>query len=269
MLQNTKDDLSGLIFTRSSATKVLGLDPPPLVLPAPNPTFTLFSSLPVELRLIIWQFAVSESRLIVVSYTTTTTGGGESDEEDPRVFVDTPPPPPCLSVCHESRAVALKRYQKCLVTNQCVSPTLLNFENDCFLLGGPDASLDMDYLMSILLPGNSHQVRYLHTSRGCWKELAYWTHLRTRYSGLEELTISFPTGAALLPYTHDCWYGALSRENKEIVAKIELYERQELNDDDDDDNDDGDEQKKPSGGWKPGFGLRIIHYDSPPSKGNY
>lgn len=263
MLKNTNDDLSGLIFTRSSAAKVLGLDPPPSVLPALNTTFTLFSSLPAELRLIIWKFAVSEARIIVVSYTTTTTGGGEGDNDHPRVFVDTPPPPPCLSACRESRAVALKRYKKCLVTNQCVSPTFLNFENDCFLLGGPDASLDMDYLMSILLPGNSHRVRYLHTSRGCWKELAYWTHLRTRYSGLEELTISFPSGAALLPYTHDCWYGALSRENKEIVVKIELYEQQEVNDHDDD------EPKRQPGGWKPGFGLKIIHYDSPLSKGNY
>jgi hypothetical protein len=253
MPQNKKDDLSGLIFTRSSATKVFGLEDlssptiPSLVLS----TFTLFSRLPVELGLIIWNLAVSESRLIVVSYTTNT---GELDIE---VFVDTPPPPPCLSVCHESRAVALKKYQKCFITDKCSSPTSLNFENDRFLIGGPDANIDMDYLMSILLPGeNSHKVRFLHMSRGCWKQFAYWKYLRSRFSGLEELTISFPSGASLLPYTHDCWYGALSRENKEIVVKIELHEHQE--------DHHADEPR-----WKPGFELRIIHYDSPPSKGNY
>jgi hypothetical protein len=133
--------------------------------------------------------------------------------------------------------------------------TYINFTNDQFLLGGPDSDLDMDYLMSITTPGNSHKVRFLHVSRGCWKGFALWTHLRELFTGLEELTISFPNGAALLPYTHECWYGALIRSNKEIVVRSELYEIEDEN-----------EEVRV---WQPSFRLHIVHYDSPPIKGKY
>jgi 2EXR family len=245
---NTHEDLSGLVFTRSSASKLLSLDSKSVDSGLLD-RFTLFPNLPAELRLEIWKLALSSPRLIVVSYTSAT---GEGDK---RLFVDTPPPAACILVCRESRAEALKIYSKHLLTTQCHSPTNINFASDLFLIGGPDSDIDMDYLLSILLPENAHKVKYLHVSRGCWKQFGYWTDLRERFSGLRELTISFPTGAALLPYTHECWYGALAPENKNTVVRSELYTYY-----DDDENEFE---------WKPGFELRIIQYDSPPLKGEY
>lgn len=247
----THEDLSGLIFNRASASRLLGLETEQqTAIPGPYKQFTLFSNLPFELRLKVWGFALSVPRLIVVSYTSVT------GEDDRRVFVDTPPLPSCLSACQESRAEALKTYEKCTITSVPGSPmTYINFANDQFLLGGPDSDLDMDYLMSITAPGNSHNIRFLHVSRGCWKGFALWTHLRELFTGLEELTISFPNGAALLPYTHECWYGALSRSNKEIVVRSELYEIEDEN-----------EEIRV---WQPSFRLHIVHYDSPPIKGKY
>lgn len=243
---STHEDLCGLVFNRSSASKTLGLDPPQTTSDL-STKFTLFPYLPPELRLEIWKYALNFPRLIVVSYTTTT------GEDDKRVFVDTPPPPSCLSVCRESRVEALKVYSNHFITSLCRAPTPINFASDCFLLGGPDADIDIDYLMSLLLPETSHRIRHLHVSRGCYKEFAYWTHLRPRYPGLEELTISFPTGAALLPYTHECWYAALPSDNKNHVIKDELFERED----------------EEMGGWRPSFKLNIVHYDSPPLKGKY
>jgi hypothetical protein len=79
----------------------------------------------------------------------------------------------------------------------------INF-NDQFVLGGPDVDLDMDYVMSIIAPDASHKIRFLHVSRGCWKEFPEWVPLRKRFQGLKELVISFLIGASLLPYIHEC-----------------------------------------------------------------
>lgn len=212
--------------------------------------FTLFPLLPSEIRLKIWGFALSEPRLIVASYTTAT------GDDDKRVFVDTPQLPSCLSACRESREAALKKYEKCIMTSLSGSPiTFINFANDQFLLGGPDADLDMDYLMSIIAPGTSHKIRFLHVSRGCWKQFAYWVPLRERFEGLEELVISFPIGASLLPYTHECWYGALPGTDKEVAVRSELYESED---------DDGNVTE-----WQPQYQLKLVHYDSPPIVGKY
>ena len=107
-------------------------------------------------------YALSGPRLIVVSYTTAT-------GDNKRVFVDIPPLPSCLFTCRESREVALEKYEKCTLTSLSGSPiSFINFTSDQFLLGGPDANLDIDYLMSIIAPDTSHKIRFLHVSRGCW-----------------------------------------------------------------------------------------------------
>lgn len=247
---DSHDDLTGLIFNRASIAKLFAFDNrcDDNVVKTEHNGFCLFPALPSELRLKIWSFALSIPRLIVVSYTTAT------GEDDRRVFVDTPPVPPCLFVCHESRKEALKAYVKCTITSLPGSPvTYVNFAIDQFLLGGPDADLDIDYLLSITTPETSHRVRFLHLSKGCWKGFARWAPLKERFTGVEKLVMSFPDGAACLPYTHECWYGMLARDQKEVVVKSELCEEQD---------DDGNVAV-----WHPQFQLKLIHYDSAPIEG--
>lgn len=244
---STHDDLSGLIFNRASAAKLFAphKSGDNKAVKTGDSEFYFFPTLPSELRIKIWTFALSEPRLIAVSYTSAT-------GEDRPVFIDAPPLPPCLSACWESRKEAQKAYKKSIITTLPSSlVTYVNFARDQFLLGGPDADLDIDYLMSIITPETSHQIRFLHLSKGCWKSFANWTPLKEQFTGVEELVISFPVGAARLPYTHECWYGALTRDQKEVVVKSELYE----------------ESTDDYGNvvvWQAQFQLKLVHYDSPP-----
>jgi hypothetical protein len=61
--------------------------------------FPLFSKLPQEIRLIIWEMTTEEGRIVAVR--SVTRGGLRS------------PVPPILHVCSESRAVGLKQYALC------------------------------------------------------------------------------------------------------------------------------------------------------------
>ncbi|KFY00712.1 hypothetical protein O988_03141 [Pseudogymnoascus sp. VKM F-3808] len=252
---NTHEDVSRLIFTRDSASKYLGREVSSLTTATTtitDKTFTLFPLLPPELRLKIWQIALSIPRLVVISSTTNVV----SDRYTDAIFVDNPPLPLCFLACRESRDAALQRYKKCYATDTLESLMFyFNFEHDQFLLGGPDPYISINYLTTVALPNNAHKVRYLHITLG---NLVFsggshaWEPLRERFTGLKELIISFPSAGALHPYEYyRTQYSSLLQESK---IKFDLYDCV---------NGEGGIVTKR---WNPAFELKFIHYPNPENR---
>ena len=147
-------------------------------------------------------------------------------------------------------------YDKCFTTRTFGSLMFyFNFGNDRILLGGPDPYIDINYLTTVALPNNAHKVRFLHISRGNLEFVASargWAPLRERFTGLEELVISFPAEGALHPYGfYDAQYSPMVQESE---IKFDLYDCV---------NGEGDIVTKQ---WNPVFQLKLIHYANPEKK---
>lgn len=82
-------------------------------------TFTLFSDFPAELRLQVWQYAISFERVVEIQYMNATIRHGAS-----------PRPPAILHVCRESRYEALKVYKLCFNTKKVPKSIYINPAHD-------------------------------------------------------------------------------------------------------------------------------------------
>ena len=106
----------------------------------PSTTFSLFSSLPTELRLKIWSFACTPRILPIRHHSSTTatlTFHNRTDRTSKTTtrFSSSAPPPVLLSVCSESRMQALRAYHLTFATKTseariyfCPSIDVLYFE---------------------------------------------------------------------------------------------------------------------------------------------
>ncbi|KAH8595242.1 hypothetical protein B0O99DRAFT_162550 [Bisporella sp. PMI_857] len=75
------------------------LPPPTQTLPHPQTLFTLFSELPTELRLKIWEHALPPRRILTITYSTVRS-----------IYLSRTPPPTTLSITCESRSLTLHHY---------------------------------------------------------------------------------------------------------------------------------------------------------------
>ncbi|KAE9367440.1 hypothetical protein N431DRAFT_561418 [Stipitochalara longipes BDJ] len=90
-------------------------------------TFTLFPSLPFELRLKIWDLALSEPRTVTISCHREKL---DRDRRFAKAFTSLTPPPPLLHVNRESRFEALSRYLPFFKTETSEVYTYISFSQD-------------------------------------------------------------------------------------------------------------------------------------------
>jgi hypothetical protein len=103
---------------------------------APACDFPLFSKLPIELRLMIWNEALPGPRLVDANFQFE---DGEFPFGSDLVSCTTRTPPPAvLGVCHESRAEALKRYNLCFATWGGRTTTYFDLQVDTLFIACDD-----------------------------------------------------------------------------------------------------------------------------------
>jgi hypothetical protein len=87
-------------------------------------SFTRFTDLPIELRLKIWRHTLPGPRNLYMKY-------GKARGK----FFCPYPPPICLHICTESRAEALKYYERAFGENPNLSETYFDFSQDGLMIG--------------------------------------------------------------------------------------------------------------------------------------
>jgi len=94
-------------------------------------TFALFSNFPAEIRIQVWQYASSFSRVVEIQHIDPTTGLRRSAS---------PPVPALLHACRESRYEALKVYKPCFGTKKVPKSIYINPACDVlfFRVGEPN-----------------------------------------------------------------------------------------------------------------------------------
>jgi hypothetical protein len=90
-------------------------------------TFTLFPNLPFELRLKIWEHALSEPRTVTISCQREML---DRERRFAKAFTSTTPPPPLLYTNRESRFEALSLYQPTFKTDTSLNSTYICFSRD-------------------------------------------------------------------------------------------------------------------------------------------
>lgn len=147
----------------------------------PRP-FTLFSSLPTELRLQIWQRMVPGPRKVCIRYSLQRVeiGGsnlrGRSRFPPAGSWMSTEPVPVLLHICQESRQVGLSHYQLAFGSVLHEAKVYFDFERDCLRFGQPIPTVSQkadgttgpsDYILDLFVGGgfngadDAEKVRYL------------------------------------------------------------------------------------------------------------
>jgi len=149
-------------------------------------SFTLFPSLPSELRLKIWQEVAAQPRTVELTCTTTS-----SNLPEGRWFSHTKPPH-IFQVCSESREVALAQYSVIEITPvqiglPCKTTLYINFSVDTLWLC---SDLQKPWARDLLERNEQlrERLRYLAVQREMWKELneVELTPAWTGYTGSAE-----------------------------------------------------------------------------------
>ncbi|KAH6668028.1 hypothetical protein B0J14DRAFT_642320 [Halenospora varia] len=136
--------------------------------------FTKFSEVPLELRIKIWDIAAFQQRHIKCQV--------KNFKENPKSIMVSPTPvPSMMHVCHESRDVGNKYYQKLSTTRTTISKmkiTYINYEVDTLRFMHYDLThfMDQTHSYSDVLPG----FKALHTN------LTHLTISATDTQGLQE-----------------------------------------------------------------------------------
>ena len=94
---------------------------------APLETFTLFPHLPFELRLKIWEHALSEPRTVTISCQREML---DRERRFAKAFTSPTPPPSLLHTCRESRSEALSQYIRTFTTDTSEIYTYFSFSRD-------------------------------------------------------------------------------------------------------------------------------------------
>lgn len=113
-----------------------------------TPRFPLFSKLPVEIRLLIWELTI-KPRVVEL---TTCIDCCQLNASYPEV--------PALSVCRESRSAVIKAYPLAFGTSSCGEGTRFNFEIDIVYCPREFKNFINTFLAN-LNDAERHQLRYL------------------------------------------------------------------------------------------------------------
>jgi hypothetical protein len=151
--------------------------------------FTLFTSLPSELRIKIWKYSLPEPRVVPVRY-----------NRAAKQYTSTTAPPALLHVCSESRSLFLSTYTKFVLSPKYDSAVFVDFERDHIFFDNLDCSPEGD--LSLDLAKSPHRDRIL----SCAIDSQVWEILRVfKYDSLSEVKLmpNLRTIALVMPKDHD------------------------------------------------------------------
>jgi hypothetical protein len=152
-------------------------------------TFALFTSLPSELRIKIWQHALPGPRVVAVRY------GRVHDR-----YISDAPPPALLHVCTESRHVFLSTYENLILSATHESSVFVDFKRDTVFFDNLNCSPCGD--LALDLATSPHRDKILQ----CAIDAQLWEVLRVfRYDTVSEIKLlrNLKTIALVLRHDHD------------------------------------------------------------------
>ncbi|KAE9365284.1 hypothetical protein N431DRAFT_354150 [Stipitochalara longipes BDJ] len=136
-----------------------------------SPNFSLFTSLPSELRIKIWRSSFPGPRVVPVRF-----------QRPSSQYISDSSPPSLLHVCSESRSLFLSIYTKLILSPKYDSAVFVNFAIDTIFFDNLDCSPDGD--LSLDLARSPHRTRIL----SCAIDSQVWEILRVfKYDPLSEV----------------------------------------------------------------------------------
>jgi 2EXR family len=137
-----------------------------------SPIFTIFTSLPSELRIKIWRCAFPGPRVVPVRF-----------QRSSNQYTSNSAPPSLLYVSSESRSLFLSTYTKLILAPKYDSAVFVDFTMDTIFFDNLDCSPDGD--LSFDLARSPHSDRIL----SCAIDSQVWEVLRVfKYDSLSEVT---------------------------------------------------------------------------------
>jgi hypothetical protein len=133
--------------------------------------FTIFESLPSELRIKIWKCMFPEPRVVSIRF-----------NRGAKQYTSSTAPPILLRTCPESRSIALETYTNLILSPKYTSSVFVDFARDTVFFDSLDCSPAGD--LSYDLASSPHNDRIL----SCAIDVQLWEVLRVfRYESLSEL----------------------------------------------------------------------------------
>ncbi|KAL2062418.1 hypothetical protein VTL71DRAFT_6684 [Oculimacula yallundae] len=136
-------------------------------------SFTLFPSLPSELRIKIWQQTFPAPRIVPVRFNRLTSQ-----------YVSNAPPPALLHVCSQSRSIFLETYTNLLLSPRYTSTVFVNFAHDTVFFDSLDCSPDGDLAIDLASSPCRDRIRHLAIDAQLWEVLRVF-----KYEALSEVRL--------------------------------------------------------------------------------
>ena len=137
----------------------------------PSSVFTLFVSLPSEIRIKIWRCSFPEPRVVPVRF-----------HRSSGQYASNSAPPTLLHVNSESRSICLSTYTRLIISPKYESAVFVNFDIDTIFFDNLDCSPDGD--LSLDLAKSPHRNKIL----SCAIDSQVWEVLRVfKYDSLSEV----------------------------------------------------------------------------------
>jgi hypothetical protein len=177
-------------------------------------TFPLFSYLPAELRVKIWELNLPGPRLVILRYTSATTDpSNHSTRKQLRGCTSPTPIPTNLHINREARVNALQYYQLSFNLHHCASKIWFDFNDDVLYFPSKEGWLGswnhFVNAVAMITPAELGKLRRLavHESlfRGvkdatsspnvqatCVRE--FWEYVSRKFGGVEEVAVLFEDG---------------------------------------------------------------------------
>lgn len=135
--------------------------------------FTLFSSLPSELRIKIWKYLVPGPRVVPVRYNFRTSQ-----------YTSTSAPPALLHACHESRTIFLSSHNKLTLSPKYPSTVFVDFKHDTIFFDSLDCSPDGDLTYDLAKSLDGDKILNVAVDAQLWEILRVF-----RYDALSEVRL--------------------------------------------------------------------------------
>ncbi|KAH8660946.1 hypothetical protein BGZ60DRAFT_115252 [Tricladium varicosporioides] len=136
-------------------------------------SFSLFITLPSELRLKIWSLALPEPRVVPVRY-----------NRHQKQYTSDAPPPSLLHACSESREQFLSVYEKLRLSQKYDSAVFVDFARDTIFFDSLDCSPEGDLSYDLATSLQSHKILSLAVESQVWEVLRVF-----RYESLSEVKL--------------------------------------------------------------------------------
>lgn len=177
----------------------------------PSSVFTLFVSLPSEIRIKIWRCSFPEPRVVPVRF-----------HRSSGQYASNSAPPTLLHVNSESRSICLSTYTRLIISPKYESAVFVNFDIDTIFFDNLDCSPDGD--LSLDLAKSPHRNKIL----SCAIDSQVWEVLRVfKYDSLSEVRMmpNLRTIALVIVRDHDGrefhWAPADSYGREDIPIRVE------------------------------------------------